>query len=81
MKRHVESVHEDKKSHKCMIYDYSYSRKGNMKAHVELVHENKRDKQCPHCDYARIRPQSSHVWRHVRLKHPTLETPKLDTLL
>ena len=30
LKRHIETVHEEKKQHKCLIFDYASSRKGNL---------------------------------------------------
>ena len=41
MKRHVISLHEGKKDHKCSICDRSFARKDRLKEHVNIVHEGK----------------------------------------
>ena len=46
LKKHVVSVHEEKKPFKCEICDYSCSLKNNMKRHVESVHEGKKAFKC-----------------------------------
>ena len=38
----MESVHEEKKPHKCPICDHSFSQKNDLKRHVESVHEGKK---------------------------------------
>ena len=42
LKKHVASVHEEKKSFKCDICDYSCPRKDKMKSHMASVHEGKK---------------------------------------
>ena len=51
LKRHMQSVHEKKKPHKCSICDYSCSQKGDLKKHIESVHEEKKSHKCSICDY------------------------------
>jgi uncharacterized Zn-finger protein len=41
MKRHVDSVHEGKKCHKCSICDRSFARKAHLDVHVNLIHDGK----------------------------------------
>ena len=39
--RHVESVHEGKKSFKCNVRDTPFSEKCNLNGHIESVHDSK----------------------------------------
>ena len=52
LKRHVESVHEENKSYKCVICDYSCSQKDYLKRHFESVHEGKKPFKCEICKYS-----------------------------
>ena len=45
LKDHAESIHDAKKSHKCLSCDHSFSRIDSLKHHIECVHENKRPYQ------------------------------------
>ena len=51
MKRHVTSVHENKKQFKCEMCDYYFSQKGDLKRHVTAVHENKKQFKCEICEF------------------------------
>ena len=42
MRKHVDIVHEKKKSFKCELCDYNCGQKGDMKKHVAIVHEKKK---------------------------------------
>ena len=41
LKKHTESVHEEKKPFKCEICNYSFSQKIHLKTHLKSVHEKK----------------------------------------
>ena len=47
LKSHVESVHENRKPHKCTVCNYSCSQKSTLKMHVVSVHENEKPYKCP----------------------------------
>ena len=40
-KKHIESIHEGMKPHKCSICNYAASRRGNLKRHINSTHEKK----------------------------------------
>jgi KRAB domain-containing zinc finger protein len=46
MKRHVASVHEEKKPFKCDIYDFSCAQRNVLKVHVASVHEGDKPFNC-----------------------------------
>ena len=46
MKRHMSSIHENRKAFKCEICDYSCFLKGNMKRHMVTIHEEKKAFKC-----------------------------------
>ena len=41
LNRHIESVHEGKKSFKCNVCDTAFSEKSNLNGHIESVHDRK----------------------------------------
>jgi uncharacterized Zn-finger protein len=43
LKRHVLSVHENKKKFQCDICDYRFSQKGDKIRHLATVHEKKKN--------------------------------------
>ena len=43
LKRHVESVHEGKKSYKCTQCDLKFKAKQNLKKHIAKVHEKPKE--------------------------------------
>ena len=52
LKKHVESIHENKESYECPNCDYSFSLKGNLKRHIKSVHENRKPNKCSICEYS-----------------------------
>ena len=48
---HIAAVHENKKSSKCDICDYSCSRKNCFNVHIAAIHEGKKPFKCDICDY------------------------------
>ena len=51
LKRHIESVHENKKTYRCLICEYSCYEMKTLKVHTELVHEKKKLHICTICDW------------------------------
>ena len=49
LKKHIQRVHEKKKSHQCNICKYAASQKGHLKSHIQTVHGNKRPYNCVIC--------------------------------
>ena len=49
LKRHVESVHEEKKPFMCNICSAIYARNETLKSHKTSVHERKNPFQCNAC--------------------------------
>ena len=48
----MSEVHEEKRTHKCEICDYTSFIKAKMDNHMESVHERKKKFQCEKCDKA-----------------------------
>ena len=42
LKRHVASVHEGKKPHKCLSCGSSFSEKSKLNIHVAVIHDGKK---------------------------------------
>ena len=75
MKRHVDSVHENKKPHKCPICDFTSSQKSTMNIHTASVHEKKRPHKCSICDQSF--PKNSKSKRHVESVHEEKQSAHL----
>ena len=71
MKRHVASVHEERKSFKCDICEYTCSQKSVMNRHVASVHTENKPFKCGVCDYKCSRKDqlNRHVKKHVAKRH------------
>jgi KRAB domain-containing zinc finger protein len=67
IKRHIDSVHEQKKPHKCSICDFTTSRKETLKVHVESIHEGKKLHKCSICDYTSS--YKGHLKTHIESVH------------
>ena len=52
MTKHIESVHERMKPHKCTICDCTFSQKQHLKTHTDSLHEGKKPHKCSICDYS-----------------------------
>ena len=52
LNRHVEPVHEGKKSFKCNVCDTAFSEKSKLNGHIESVHEGKKPFKCNDCGAA-----------------------------
>ena len=50
LNRHIESVHEGKKSFKCNICDAGFTHKANLNKHIDAVHKEKKKFKCTICD-------------------------------
>ena len=50
MKRHVASVHEERKTFKCDICDFSWAERNVLKVHVVSVHEGDKPSNCDICN-------------------------------
>ena len=67
LKKNVEPVHKEKKSHDCLLCDYSSSYKKDIKKHTEAVHEGKKPYKCEICDYKSSK--KDHLNRHIEAVH------------
>ena len=59
----IGSVHENKKSYKGSICNFSFSQKANLKIHFDSVHENKKSYKSSICDY--VCPQKCDMKKHT----------------
>merc|ERR1711981_500053 len=67
LKRHVKTIHEEIKSHRCQICGVKFGQSGHLKVHVKTVHEGIKDYQCQMCDHKFSR--SGHLKDHVKVVH------------
>ena len=67
LKRHVKTIHEGIKSHRCQICGVKFGQSGHLKVHVKTVHEGIKDYQCQMCDHKFSR--SGHLKDHVKVVH------------
>ena len=51
VKRHIDSVHNKLKPHKCLMCNYTSSQKGTLKRHIDSIHNQLKAHKCTMCDY------------------------------
>ena len=49
LKRHLKTVHEGVKDHKCEHCGKEYTEKKSLRTHIKRDHENVREEQCTQC--------------------------------
>ena len=69
--KHVASVHEGKKPHKCIICNTTFAQKCNLKSHIDSVHEMKKPFKCNICDISFAKKSKLKV--HVSRVHEGLK--------
>ena len=52
LKRHINSVHNGQKDHKCDSCGKAFSRAGHLKRHIDSVHNGQKDHKCDSCGNA-----------------------------
>jgi KRAB domain-containing zinc finger protein len=67
LRKHVRTVHEQRKDHACPQCDAAFGEAGHLRRHVRSVHEQRRDHACPQCDAAF--GEAGTLRRHVRSVH------------
>ena len=67
LRKHVRTVHEQRRDHACPQCDAAYGKASHLRTHVRSVHEQRRDHACPQCDAAF--GEASTLRRHVRTVH------------
>jgi DNA-directed RNA polymerase subunit RPC12/RpoP len=67
LKRHANSVHNQKKTYKCDFCDVEFPRKDNLVRHVNSVHQNLRPHVCTECGDVFKLPQ--HLKEHIVAIH------------
>ena len=67
LKKHVRTVHEQRKDHACPQCDATFGAASSLRTHLRTVHEQRRDHACPQCDAAFGAAQ--HLRTHVRTVH------------
>ena len=50
MKKHVESIHEEKDKHKCNICTKGFAEKAKLIGHIASFHKGKKSHSCATCD-------------------------------
>ena len=52
MKRHINSIHNKQKDHKCDTCEKTFSQAGYLKTHINSVHNGIKDHDCDSCGKA-----------------------------
>ena len=75
LKRHIEAVHDKKKSFKCRVPSCrkSFTEKANLKQHIEGVHQGKKPYNCEICN-------RSYTKRHMKA-HKARTSEEMDGTL
>ena len=68
MNKHVRTVHEKRRDHKCPHCAAAFGTADHLTRHVHAVHEQRRDHACLHC--AAAYGTLGGLTRHVRTQHP-----------
>ena len=50
LKKHIKTVHEGHKDHKCGSCSKSYFQAGDLKIHIKTVHKGHKDHKCESCN-------------------------------
>ena len=72
---HVNTAHENLKTHKCSQCDYACSTKGNLKKHVQTQHEGQKLYVCNICQ--KTFSEKGNMSQHIARKHDNI-THKCD---
>ena len=75
LKKHVESVHEEKKFN-CNICDYKTTRNYNLKKHIESVHEGIKPFKCNNCDFEFA--EKGKLKKHIESVHERIKPYKCN---
>ena len=49
LRKHIKTVHEGHKNHKCNSSEKSFSQRSNLKTQIQIVHDGHNDHNCGHC--------------------------------
>ena len=52
LRKHVRTVHEQRRDHACPQCHAAFGRAGDLTVHVRTVHDQRKDHACPQCDAA-----------------------------
>ena len=75
IKRHINTVHEGKKDHKCEHCGKKYTEKKGLKIHIKRIHDNIRDEQCNQC--GKLFFTKEVLKGHIRNIHNKDQNPRL----
>ena len=67
LNKHIATVHEGLKPHKCPFCNHSASLKSNLTVHLESVHEGLKPHKCPFCSHCSSKKY--HVTKHIKSIH------------
>ena len=67
LKKHIYSVHEGQKDHKCESCEKSFSRAQTLKRHIHTVHEGHKDYKCESC--GKSFSQAGYLKTHIHTVH------------
>ena len=76
LKKHNDSIHNQMKSHKCPICDFTFSKKYNLKQHIDSIHNELKPHKCHICDYTAS--QKTNLKRHIDSIHNQLQPHKVS---
>ena len=66
MKRHINSVHNGQKDHKCNSCEKSFSEAHNLNVHIK-VHNGQKDHKCDLCE--KSFSTSGYLKKHINVQH------------
>ena len=67
MQKHIYTIHDGHKDHKCESCGKSFSQAENLKRHIQTVHEDHKDYRCESCD--KSFSQAEHLKKHIHTVH------------
>ena len=75
---HFDGKQKQLKPYKCLLCDYTSSRKGTLKNHIDTIHKQLKPHKCPICDYTSS--QKGTLNRHINSIHTQLKPHKVSRL-
>ena len=67
LKKHINSVHNGQKDHKCDSCGKAFSSTGDLKKHTIAVHKGQKDHKCDFC--GKLFSLSGYLKKHINVQH------------